>query len=412
MKLFIDIREAFKIAVSAIVANKARGILTTLGIIIGIVAVTTTMTVFNGLQSSFRQSASAVGADVIYVSRMPWIMMNDWFLYRNRPTITIDQAEALRESLEGRAVINPTVATNRDVKYRAETLRNITIIGTTEKLPVMSDRVPEAGRFLLPFDVDYKKNVVIIGKSVADGLFPAGNAINKVINIGRHHFRVAGVMEKVGGSTFGGPDFDRQVFIPISTFLKVFGGRYTESVDIAVKSPAIASMQDLEYEVIGEMRKVRKLRPAEDDDFSINKLDSLMGAFNSIVGVVLIIGLLVTSISLFVGGIGVMNIMFVSVTERTREIGIRKAIGAQQRSILFQFLFESAVICLIGGLIGIGLAVLVTMGINAADVVTASISPGILVSSVIIAMLVGVIAGLVPAMKGARLDPIEALRYE
>jgi putative ABC transport system permease protein len=192
----------------------------------------------------------------------------------------------------------------------------------------------------------------------------------------------------------------------------VFGGRHSENVDIAVKAPAMTSMQDLEYEVIGEMRKIRKLRPTEDEDFSINKLDSLMSAFNSIVGVVLLIGLLVTSISLFVGGIGVMNIMFVSVTERTKEIGIRKAIGARQRSILLQFLLESAVICLIGGLIGIALAVLVTMGINAADIIPASISPGILISSVIIAMLVGIIAGFVPALKGARLDPIEALRYE
>ena len=412
MKFIFDIVEAFKIALSAIVANKARGILTTLGIIIGIVAVTTTMTAFNGMQSSFRQAASAVGADVIYVTRMPWIMMNDWFLYRNRPIINIDDADDLREAFAGRAVVNPIVDTNRDLKYRSTTMRNIAVIGTTDKMAVMSDRLPEDGRFLMPFDVTYKKNVVILGKDVADGLFPASSPINKVVNIGRYKFRVAGVMEKVGGNTFGGPDLDRQVFIPISTFLKNFGGRRSENVDIAVKSTSGASLSDLEYAVIGEMRKLRKLRPSEEDNFSINKLDSLMGAFNSVVGVVLIIGLLVTSISLFVGGIGVMNIMFVSVTERTREIGIRKAIGARRRSILLQFLLESAVICLIGGLIGIGLAALVAMGINASGIIPASISPGIMISSVVIAMLVGIVAGLVPAMKGARLDPIEALRYE
>ena len=305
----------------------------------------------------------------------------------------------MRDAFEGRAIVNPAVDTRRDVKYQSATLRNITIIGTTEKMPIISDRLPETGRFLMPFDVTYKKNVVILGKDVAEGLFPASSPINKVINIGRYRFRVAGVMEEVGGNTFGGPDLDRQVFIPISTFLKVFGGRHSENVDIAVKAPAMTSMQDLEYEVIGEMRKIRKLRPTEDEDFSINKLDSLMSAFNSIVGVVLLIGLLVTSISLFVGGIGVMNIMFVSVTERTKEIGIRKAIGARQRSILLQFLLESAVICLIGGLIGIALAVLVTMGINAADIIPASISPGILISSVIIAMLVGIIAFFWPFLE-------------
>jgi putative ABC transport system permease protein len=160
------------------------------------------------------------------------------------------------------------------------------------------------------------------------------------------------------------------------------------------------------------MRKIRKLRPTEADNFSINKLDSLLGAFNSIVGAVLGIGLLVTSISLFVGGIGVMNIMFVSVTERTREIGIRKAIGAKKRSILMQFLFESAAICLMGGLIGIGIAAAVTAAINASGMMPAALSPVIMVTSVTIAVIVGVVAGMMPALKGARLDPIEALRYE
>ena len=220
------------------------------------------------------------------------------------------------------------------------------------------------------------------------------------------------MLEEQGGNTLGGPNFDRQVYIPISTFVKSYGGRRFRDVDIAVKAPAIDSLDDLEYEVIGEMRKIRKLRPSEPDNFSINKLDSLLGAFNNVVGAVLGIGLLVTSISLFVGGIGVMNIMFVSVTERTREIGIRKAIGAKRRSILMQFLFESAAICLIGGLIGIAIAAGVAAAINASGMMPASLSPGIMLTSIIVAIVVGIVAGLVPAYKGARLDPIEALRYE
>jgi putative ABC transport system permease protein len=151
--------------------------------------------------------------------------------------------------------------------------------------------------------------------------------------------------------TFGGPNFDRQIYIPISSFVKSFGGARGTDVDIAVKAPSPESVEDMEYEVIGEMRKIRQLRPAEVDNFSINKLDTLMGAFNQTMGIMILLGLIVTSIALFVGGIGVMNIMFVSVTERTREIGIRKAIGAKNFSILLQFLFESAIICLMGGLI-------------------------------------------------------------
>jgi putative ABC transport system permease protein len=159
------------------------------------------------------------------------------------------------------------------------------------------------------------------------------------------------------------------------------------------------------------MRKVRGLRPAEPNNFSINRLDTLVGTFNNVMGVVLLVGLLVTSISLFVGAVGVMNIMLVSVTERTREIGIRKAIGATRRSILLQFLFESCAICLLGGTIGIALAAVVTAILNA-TVMPASLSLPILVIAVLVSTLVGVVAGVAPAHRGARLDPIEALRYE
>ena len=412
MNFFLDIRESFKIAWSAMVANKARGVLTTLGIIIGILAVTTTMSAFNGMKSSFMQGAGAIGADVLYVSRMPWIVMNDVFEYRNRPNLSMAEADALEEAFKGRAIVNPTMDTRRDLRYRSNTMEGVTVIGTTEKMSIVTNRMPEVGRFLMEFDVRYKKSIVILGQEVAEDLFGTVSPINKEINIGRYTFRVAGVLEEQGGNTLGGPNFDRQVIIPISTFIKVFGGRLFTDVDIAVKSPSMSSLEDLEYEVIGEMRKIRKLRPAEEENFSINKLDSLLGAFNSIVGAVIGIGLLITSIALFVGGIGVMNIMFVSVTERTREIGIRKAIGAKKRSILMQFLFESAAICLIGGLIGVALSAGLATMLTASGMMDASISTGIFVIAILVSILVGVLAGLVPAFKGAKLDPIEALRYE
>jgi putative ABC transport system permease protein len=268
------------------------------------------------------------------------------------------------------------------------------------------------GRFLLPFDVEFKKSVCVIGSDVRTGVFGTVNPIDKKIRIGRADFRVIGVMETQGGSFLGGPNFDRQIFVPITSYVKAFGGDHgRQDVDIAVKAPSQEALGDLEFETIGEMRKIRELRPAETDDFSINKLDTLVGAFNNTMGVVILVGLIVTSISLFVGAVGVMNIMFVSVTERTREIGVRKAIGATRRSILLQFLFESSAICLLGGTVGIVLAAFITLVINA-SVMPASLSMPILLIAVVVSISVGIMAGVVPAYRGARLDPIEALRYE
>jgi putative ABC transport system permease protein len=251
----------------------------------------------------------------------------------------------------------------------------------------------------------------VIGHEIKEHLFKDINPINKKIKIGRYFYRIVGVMEKQGSAGFfGGPNFDRQIFIPITTLLKAYGAR-NRPFSISVKAPTQEAMADFEYTLIGEMRKIRRLKPTEQDNFSINKMDTLMAAYNNVMGVVVLIGLLITGISLFVGGIGVMNIMFVSVTERTREIGIRKAIGARKRTILTQFLFESSSICLMGGLIGLILGYGVTQIINSL-VMPANISIPIAITAIFVSVIVGVASGIIPAYRAARLNPIEALRYE
>lgn len=408
--LLYSLVESAAIVWGVLKANKIRAILTTLGVVIGIMAVATTMTVSNGLGNSFKEDISAIGSDVLYVSRMPWIITGNFFQYRNRPQITFEQSEKLTQQLKSAIAINSSTGTRRNVKYRSNVIERITIIGTTERQMLVSNSVPDYGRFLSGIDVHYKKFVCVIGSEIKDHLFPNIDALQKEIKIGRYTFRVIGVMEKEGGGTFGGPNYDRRIYIPITSFVKAYGSR-NRQFTIAVKAPNQGDLENFRYALIGEMRQIRKLSPADEDDFTINSMDSLMDAYNSVMGVIVIIGFIITSFSLFVGSIGLMNIMFVSVTERTREIGIRMAIGAKRKTVLFEFLLESSCISIMGGLLGLLLSYGIAALINKL-LMPAAVSLVIVGIAIFVSFIIGVLSGFIPALRASRLHPIEALRYE
>ncbi|RJP77359.1 MAG: FtsX-like permease family protein [Candidatus Zixiibacteriota bacterium] len=407
MKTFFwDTVEAASIAWGALKANRVRATLATLGIVIGVMTVVLMVTIVAGLNASFKKQLSLIGAGTVYVTRFPWIMQDDFFLYRNRPRLTLRDAEAIhRESLLAEAV-TPSVDTMRPVSYGSTVLNGVFVVGAGDDYQKTENVMPEVGRFLSRQEFEANRSVVVIGQEVADRLFSARNPIGQEIRIGAHRYRIIGVLEKQG--TMFGMSLDNQVIIPLGTLMKHFGRR--RDLTISVKAAEGVRLVDLKDELTGILRRSRKLGPGDKDNFSINERDQLMATYNKLTAGVYAAGIIIGGISLLVGGIGIMNIMLVSVTERTHEIGIRKALGARRSQVLRQFLIESALICAVGGIIGVGLARLGGAVIN--QWLPTSMPISVAVGSMAFAALVGIFFGLYPAAKAARLDPITALRKE
>jgi putative ABC transport system permease protein len=408
MKFFAELREGFHISWDAIRANKMRSVLTTLGIIIGIVTVTLMGAAIEGLNRSFLKSISALGADVFYVSRYNWINNSemDWIRSQKRRPIRLVEAEALAKQLTLAEAVAPAASDNETVKYKTRSASAVEIIGTTEEYLLTSGVNVAQGRFISAADAEGGRPVCVIGSEVATNLFRYDPPLGARIKIDDQPFEVVGVLEKQG--TMLGWSLDNRVVIPLQAFLASIWSR--PNIDIDVKAKQLVELDEVREELRQVMRRVRHLAPNDPDDFSINQQDQLVQMFNKVAGTIATIGLCITSLSLFVGGIGIMNIMFVSVAERTREIGIRKAIGAKRRTILLQFLTEAACICLLGGLIGLSIAWLLTLAVQ--RFFPAAMSLTIVGIALGVSLLTGLVSGFLPAWRAARMDPVDALRSE
>ena len=409
MKFLAEITEGVGISWHALAANKMRSALATLGIIIGIVTVTLMGAAINGLNQAFIKNVSALGADVFYVSRFKWFnnTYEDWLSMRKRKPLRLVDAEALAKQLTLADVVVPAISDNESVKYQTRSATSVDIIGTTDGYLQTSGGSIAQGRFLTAADGRGNQPICIIGSDVATNLFRGDDPIGKRIRVADQSFQVIGVLDKQGSML--GWSLDNRVIIPIREFLSgIWNGQLD---DIEVKAGKMVQLDDAEDEIHQVMRRIRHLRPNQPDDFSINQQDQLVKWFHAQTATIAVIGLFITSLALFVGGIGIMNIMFVSVVERTREIGVRKAIGAKRRTILLQFLIEAACICFFGGLIGLGFAWLATVVVSK-WMFPASLSPGIVIVSVIVSLFTGIVAGFLPAWRAARMDPVEALRSE
>ena len=409
MNFLTELREGLAISWSAIRANKLRSVLTTLGIVIGIVTVTLMGTAIQGVNNSFMGSISSIGADVLYVERSSWFVNSReaWMKVARNPNVTFADGDALQRQMTLARAIAPVAQDWDTVKYQKRTSSSTVVVGTTEGYQYTSGIIMAEGRFLSAAEADGGRPVCVIGAELATNLFLNASPLGEKIYLDKHEFEVVGVLDKQGGFAEQG-GADGEVIIPLPQFTRHIWAN--PPLTIQVKVASLDQLPDAKEELRSILRRYRHIAPGEPDNFSINQQDQFLEMFHKVAGTIAAVAIFITGLSLFVGGIGIMNIMFVSVAERTREIGVRKAIGAKKRTILLQFLIEAACICLIGGLIAILIAWPATLLLKKA--MPATLSPLIVCISLGASAVTGILSGFFPAWRAARMNPVDALRNE
>lgn len=415
-RIIYEVNESFRIAFAQIRANKMRSVLTALGVIIGIVAVTLMGTAISGIDRGFQNSLAMLGDDVLYVQKWPWGPVEDWWNYQNRPIIRPESAERLNQIIEDTPgslleIAAPVVARGASVKAGENQVNGVAVFGTTGNYSRMMSAEFKEGRLFNEAEAASGRQVCVLGFDVAEALFATTSPIDQMVLIRGQPFMVIGVLAKQG-SFLGLFSFDSQAIMPLNAYRKYFGV-HANSAQLRVKVRDKNRMDEAKEELIGAMRRVRGQLPGERDSFSINQQQAFREQLDPIKQGIALAGLFITGLSLFVGAIGIMNITFVSVKERTKEIGTRKALGARRRTILLQFLIEAVSICLIGGAVGLtltfGLCLLLQTTMPSLPVV---FSFSLVIVSMVVAVATGVVSGFAPAWGASRLDPVDALRYE
>jgi len=415
-RLWNEFSESFRIAITQIRANMMRSVLTALGVIIGIVAVTLMGTAINGIDVGFQNSLAMLGDDVLYVQKWPWGRVDDWWNYVNRPLIRPEMSDQLNRLIEDSPgsllqIAVPVAARGSSVKTGENQISGVQIVGTTANYSQMMSADFKEGRLFNETESAGGRQVCVLGYDVAEALFPNGSPQDQIVKIAGQPFTVIGVLTRQG-SFLGLISFDNQVMVPLNAYRKYFSFN-SNSSQLRVKVKDKTRMEEAKEELVGAMRRVRGLLPGERDNFTVNQQQAFKDQLDGVTRVIAIVGFFITGLSLFVGAIGIMNITFVSVKERTKEIGTRKALGARRRSILLQFLIEAVSICIIGGVIGLTLTLGLCLGLQAAmPTLPVVYSTGLVLVAMLVSILTGVVSGFAPAWGASRLDPVVALRYE
>lgn len=406
--------ESIKIALDSIKVNKLRASLTLLSISIGVFAIMASGTLVDSINNSVETEMAALGENSFMVFRMPHIQIGGggWWKYRKRKPITLEQYTELRKRMKSTDMINAICASGSNiVKYgNFETDPEVSLIGTDENYFPLHNVNVITGRAFTSEDISFRRNVALVGNDIVVDLFANENPLGKSIKIGNQQFTVIGTLEIKGALL--GQSQDSRVIIPLTYFLRYYASEWEQSLDLTIRAADRMALFNTIDEAIGHLRAIRKVEPWEENSFEVETNESLQDQFAGLTGYLTVFGIISGVFALIAAGVGIMNIMLVSVKERTREIGVRKAIGAKRRTVLLQFIIETITLCQVGGIIGI------TMGIAGAGLLSSllgmklAVTPTWIIFSLVVCTVLGIVSGAYPAWKAARLDPIEALRYE
>jgi putative ABC transport system permease protein len=389
--------------------------LSLLGITIGIFAIIAVFTIVDSLETNIRESVESLGSDVLYVEKWPWAPPEGeneypWWKYMNRPLATFDEFEYLRDNSKGAKNACFITYVGRRIEYGNNSIDGSGVVGVTSEFKDIRAFELEKGRYFSPIEMNAGRNVTVIGFTVAQKLFPGLNPIGKYIELFGSKLLVIGVVEKEGKGTFSGQILDDIVLTPLEFFKGYVDiRREYANPQIWVQAKPQVGVEELTFEVTQLLRSYRRLKPLDEDNFALNQTSIINNQLDQLFAVLKIAGFFIGVFSIIVGGFGIANIMFVSVKERTNIIGIQKALGAKRYFILLQFLFESVMLSVAGGLIGLLIVFILSMAITASSDFSVYMTMENIVLGVGISSLIGLISGIFPAWQGARMDPVVAI---
>ena len=410
MLIFLRLlQESFRFAVTALLVNKVRTILSLLGITIGIFSIIAVFSVFDSLEKSIRNDINSLGDNVLFIQKWPWSTGADypWWKYWQRPETNLRELTELEKRSLSAASFAFMTGDNKRISFLSTNIENVGVNAFSHDYAEVMPFDLESGRYFTAQESQSGRNVIIIGAEVAESLFPDSDPIGKTVKVFGLKLDIIGVMKKQGENVFGNSN-DKSALIPVQFGRNVIDLRNGTTI-VAKAKPGVTN-EEMMDELRGIMRSIRKLKPAAEDNFAINQMDIINKSFDQLFSVIAIVGWIIGGFSLLVGGFGIANIMFVSVKERTSQIGIQKSLGAKNYFVLLQFLFEAIFLAVLGGLVG--LFIVFSMSVIVSN--TTSFQLGLSLQNIFLGLgvsgLIGLVSGFIPAWTASRLDPVEAMR--